>query len=356
MKKQVIAAAVAATMSAVAIADVSITGAAQVNYTYADFGTGGIDKNTISHDFDLKITGKSGNTTIVMDIENTDTTRDFTANTASVPNTIGTAGTTDVTVTAGTTATVLTSTGVSAGSAATIGNPELNVKNAYMKTTLGGVNVQMGTWTGGEALLANAAPSENKISLDTTIGGVKLQYENNPAASEGNSVTVSGGMEGVKVTYEKFETKDDVIVDLAYGPIKAQYRTQDDDGDSNDQTSYQIDAEVQGMTVTYANIDAKDGVSSDGFFGEYKGASSTGSDKIDQADGFGIKTSMAGNTVNLKSYEVKRKDAVTEDHNKVVVTRALESGATLEVTYDNMDTGTASTSKDTLDVELRIAF
>ena len=350
MKKQVIAAAVAATMSAVAIADVSITGAAQVNYTYKDFGAGGTDTNTISHDFDLKITGKSGNTTIVMDIENTDTTRDFTSNTPTVVS----PGDTKSIENTGVLTTANLTTVTTEGVAATIGNPELNVKNAYMKTTVGGVNVQMGTWTGSEALLANAAPSENKISLDTTIGGVKLQYENNPAATSGNSVTVSGGMEGVKVTYEKFETKDDVIVDLAYGPITAQYRTQDDDGDSNDQTSYQIDADVQGMTVTYANIDAKDGVSSDGFFGEYKGTAT--SNQIDQADGFGIKTSMAGNTVNLKSYEVKRKDSVTEDHNKVVVTRALESGATLEVTYDNMDTGTASSSKDTLDIELRIAF
>jgi hypothetical protein len=343
-------------MSAVAIADVSITGAAQVNYTYQDYDSG-TDKNTISHDFDLKITGKSGNTTIVMDIENVDTTRDFTANTPSVPRVLGTAGTTEVILTTGTTASVLTSTGLSGGStgtAAEIGNPELNVKNAYMKTSIAGVNVQMGTWTGGEALLANAAPSENKVSLDTTVGGIKLQYENNPAADAGNSVTVSGGMEGVNVTYEKFETKDDVIVDLAYGPIKAQYRNIDLDSSTNDQTSYQIDADVQGMTVTYANIDAKDGVSSDGFFGEYDGT--TTAKKIDQADGFGLKTSMAGNTVNLKSYEVTRKDATVEDHNKVVVTRALESGATLEVTYDNMDTGTASTSKDTLDIELRIAF
>jgi hypothetical protein len=349
MKKQVIAAAVAATMSAVAIADVSITGAAQVNYTYKDTaGTG--DTNTISHDFDLKITGKSGDTTIVMDIENVDTTRDFTTNTPTVVS----AGTTKNIESSGVTTTANLTSVTTTGAAATLGNPELNVKNAYMKTTIGGVNVQMGTWTGGEALLANAAPSENKISLDTTIGGVKLQYENNPAAATGNSVTVSGGVEGVKVTYEKFETKDDVIVDLAYGPIKAQYRTQDDDADSNDQTSYQIDAEVQGMTVTYANIDAKDGVSSDGFFGEYKGGSTD--KEIDQADGFGIKTSMGGNTVNLKSYEVTRKDATVEDHNKVVLTRALESGATLEVTYDNMDTGVASSSVDTLDIELRIAF
>jgi hypothetical protein len=349
MKKQLIAAAVAASMSAVATADVSITGAAQVNYTYKDYGSTGTDSNTITHDFDLKITGKSGNTTIVLDIENKDTTRDHTA---SVPNTIGTATTTDVTVAnTGLTATFLNSTGITAGSTGSIGDPELNVKNAYMTTSIAGVNVKMGTFTGGEALLANASPSENKVSLDTTIGGIKLQYENNPNSSQSNSVTVSGGMNGVNVSYEKFETKDDVIVDLAYGPVKAQYRNIDLDGYTNDQTSIQVDAEIQGMTITYADIDAKgtSKVSTDGFFGEYTSATVT------EADGFGVKTSLAGNTVNVKSYEVTN-DGTKEDHMKIIVTRALESGATLEATYHDMDNGTATESFEALDLELRIAF
>jgi len=346
MKKQLIAAAVAASMSAVATADVSITGAAQVNYTYKDFGGTGTDTNTISHDFDLKIVGKSGNTTATIDIENKDTTGDATASTF-------TEVTTNINHSDGdgqpATDTVLLST--STFTAGDVAKNELNVKNAYITTKVAGVNVKMGTFTGGEALLANASPSENKVSLDTTIGGIKLQYENNPAASTGNSVTVSGGMEGVNVSYEKFETKDDVIVNLAYGPVTAQYRNIDIDGNTNDQTSIQVDAEIQGMTVTYADIDAKgtSAVSTDGFFGEYTSATVT------EADGFGVKTSMAGNTVNVKSYEVTN-SSTKEDHMKIIVTRALESGATLEATYHDMDTGTAATSFEALDLELRIAF
>jgi len=348
MKKQLIAAAVAASMSAVATADVSITGAAQVNYTYKDFGSTGTDTNKISHDFDLKIVGKSGNTTATIDIENKDTTQDYTASVATTDGSSSGAYAT-VNPTAGTTTSVVSS--LTAGRASTLGTPELNVKNAYITTQIAGVNVKMGTFTGGEALLANASPSENKVSLDTTIGGVKLQYENNPDSSQSNSVTISGGMSGVNLSYEKFETKDDVIVDLAYGPVKAQYRNIDIDGNANDQTSIQVDAEVQGMTITYADIDAKgtSKVSTDGFFGEYTSATVT------EADGFGIKTSMAGNTVNVKSYEVTN-DGTKEDHMKIIVTRALESGATLEATYHDMDNGTATESFEALDLELRIAF
>ena len=345
MKKQLIAAAVAASMSAVATADVSITGAAQVNYTYKDFGSTGTDTNTITHDFDLKIVGKSGNTTATIDIENTDTTGDTTASTFSKVTTEISDGEVDGVSTQ--VALLSSSTFTANGQTA----PEMNVKNAYITTQIAGVNVKMGTFTGGEALLANASPSENKVSLDTTIGGIKLQYENNPAAAAGNSVTVSGGMEGVNVSYEKFETKDDVIVNLAYGPVKAQYRNIDIDGNTNDQTSIQVDADIQGMTITYADIDAKgtSKVSTDGFFGEYKSATVT------EADGFGVKTSMAGNTVNVKSYEVTN-SGTKEDHMKIIVTRALESGATLEATYHDMDTGTAATSFEALDLELRIAF
>jgi hypothetical protein len=349
MKKQIIAAAIAASMSAVALADVSITGAAQVNYTYKDYGTGGTDANTISHDFDLKITGKSGNTTIVMDIENTDTTGNGTTGTAGSFSAVET--TVLKLTNSNQTVEVLTSSSAyTANTPTTAATNELNVKNAYMSTKIGDINVKMGTFTGGEALLANASPSENKVSLDTTIGGVKLQYENNPAASTGNSVTVSGSMNGVGLTYEKFETKDDVIVDLAYGPVKAQYRNIDHTGTAKSQTSYQVDADIQGMTLTYANIDAVgNAVSTDGFFGEYTGTTVT------EADGFGVKTSMAGNTINLKSYEVTN-SSKKEDHTKVIVTRNLESGATLEATYHDMDNGTASEGFEALDIELRIAF
>jgi len=130
MKKQLLIAAVAATMASVSMADVSISGAAQVNYTNID-NDAGTSENTITHDFDLKIVGKSGATSVVMDIENTD------ANTTT----------------------------------------EMNVKNAYMTTSMAGVNLKAGTYFGSDNLLDDASQTENKLSLDTTISGVKVQYE-----------------------------------------------------------------------------------------------------------------------------------------------------------------------------------
>ena len=153
MKKQLLIAAVAATMTSVAFADISISGAAQVNYTNVDL-EGSTSTNAISHDFDLKVTGKSGATTIVMDIENTDAAADA----ADV------AATTD-----GATKT--------ANRAQTKTDNELNVKNAYMMTSIAGVNVKMGTWYGADSLLGNGGQTEDQLSLDTTISGVKVQYE-----------------------------------------------------------------------------------------------------------------------------------------------------------------------------------
>ena len=66
MKKQIVAAAVAATMSAVAVADISITGAAKVNYTNVDNSGTTPDTNKFTQEMDLKVKGKSGDTEVVM--------------------------------------------------------------------------------------------------------------------------------------------------------------------------------------------------------------------------------------------------------------------------------------------------
>jgi hypothetical protein len=116
---------------------------------------------------------------------------------------------------------------------------------------------------------------------------------------------------------------------------------------------------MQGVTLTYAEVDvdtANQGTS-DGFFGgvaavaavtEAVGvtAVAANANPMRDASGFGIKTSMAGNTLNLKSYSVG-----TQDFTKVVVTRALANGATVEGTYTDKDS--VST---TMDLELRVKF
>jgi hypothetical protein len=68
MKKQIIAAAVAATVSSVALADISITGTTKVNYNYEDFDNG-TTANTAVTEHNLTLTGKNGDTTVVMNVE-----------------------------------------------------------------------------------------------------------------------------------------------------------------------------------------------------------------------------------------------------------------------------------------------
>jgi len=328
MKKQLLIAAVAATMTSVAMADISISGAAQVNYTNTDFdAVDGVDTNTITHDFDLKITGKSGATTVVMDIENTDAAGD-----AEDVKVGGSASTDDV------------------SRAQVKTDNELNVKNAYLATSIAGVNVKAGTWFGSDSLLGNGSQTEDQISLDTTISGVKVQYEDNMSTS---SITLSGSVAGVNLSHEIFDAKTDTSVSGSFGGVNVAYRMIDNDVDTSDATSLEISTEMQGITATYAAIDAnegstdKTGVTSDAFFGEIK----TGSE-IKEADGFGLSTNVAGNQVTLKSYSTMLAAGnVEQDWTKVVVTRPLANGSTLEATYTDKDA--VSTA---LDLELRVKF
>jgi len=349
MKKQVIAAAVAATMSAVAVADISITGSGKANYTYTDNGGSTADTNAVSHEFDLHVVGKSGDTSVVMNIENTTSNNStIAASDITVVNT----NTDIVSAEAGSTVTVLTS--VSATQAAQSQTDELNVKNAYMTTKVGDVNIKFGDYYGSDYMLGNAGLSEGKLGIDTTIGGVKLQYESQPESTsrDNESVTISGSINGIALSHEMWNGKDESSVIGKVGPVSVEYRTISNDTAGQDKDSLVVSADVQGIELTYAEIDAgTGGTTTDAFFGEF----GTASDVMD-ADGYGIKTSLAGNTVNLKSYEVKNTSSATTDYTKVIVTRPLASGATFEFTYTDKDTGTTSTSSETMDFELAVKF
>jgi hypothetical protein len=67
MKKQLLIAAIAATMGTAAIADVAITGAALVKFVNTDIT--GVDTNVVSNEFDLDINGSHGSTTVNMHID-----------------------------------------------------------------------------------------------------------------------------------------------------------------------------------------------------------------------------------------------------------------------------------------------
>jgi hypothetical protein len=135
MKKQIIAAAVAASLSAVALADVSISGAAQVNITKKD----GDPKAIVTHDVDLKVVGKTGETSFVVDLENTTST-----------NVLGT-GDSDGTDNKG---------------------DALQVKNAYMTTNFSGLNLKVGEYFNGDSNLHNANQQDPRAEVSTGVGAV----------------------------------------------------------------------------------------------------------------------------------------------------------------------------------------
>jgi len=327
MKKQLLIAAVAATMTSVAMADISISGAAEVNWTNTD--TQNADSvNAISHDFDLKITGKSGATTVVMDIENTNAAADAADGGTVVVN--------------ATSADAVNVTSVKTDN-------ELNVKNAYMKTSIAGVNVKMGTWFGADTLLSNGSQKTDQVSLDYSMNGVKVQYENEAAGDE--SVTVSGAVAGVALSHEMFQANDktDTSISGSFSGVNVAYRSIESDATNADSTSTEISTEVQGVTLSYADIDADGTVSSDTWFGTHAA--------INEATGFGASTSLAGNTVTVKSYDIKTAAANGDDsYTKLVVNRPLASGATLEVTYTDKDAGDSRADVETLDIELAVKF
>jgi len=305
MKKQIIAAAVAASISAVALADVAITGATKVNWTSTDGGSTGMG-NAFSSEIDFNVVGKAGDTQVHVNLENKNATT-------------------------------------------------LAVKNRYLTTNVGGVDVKAGTWFTGDSNLNDAATQNARVSMTTGMGPLSVNFQHEPAAAgDHNEVTVKAAIGGINVSYEMENTDDHKILGLSgdISGVKFDYTDSSSDlsTDTNDESGYSLTTDIAGMTVTYQHMESAEGTSSDGFFGTWDGSAATA--KLTEASGFGITTSLAGNTVHVRNYETTDASStpVVERDTKVIVTRKLSSGATAEVTYVTGDSATS------LDVELAVAF
>jgi hypothetical protein len=304
MKKQIIAAAVAASMSAVALADVAITGATKVNWTSKDGGTTGM-ANSFSSEIDFNVVGKVGDTQVHVNLENKNAT-------------------------------------------------SLAVKNRYLTTNVGGVDVKAGTWFSGDSNLNDAAEQNARVSLTTGMGPLTVNYQHEPAdAGDHNEVTVKAAIGGINVSYEMENTDDHKILGLSGDISGVQFAYTDSSSDlatdTNDESGYSLTTDIAGMTVTYQHMESTEGTTSDGFFGTFDDSDGThNTDKLKEASGFGITTNLAGNTVHVRNYETTTAGttSIVKRDTKVIVTRKLASGATAEVTYVTGDSATS------LDVEL----
>ena len=275
MKKQLLIAAVAASMTSVAMADISISGAAKFNSLDGAY----------SHETDLTIAGKSGDTSVTMNL--------------SLDNTF-------------------------------------SVEDAYVSTSVAGVAVKMGGWRSGKTELGETSGITERVNVSTSFGGLSLAYED---AGTTNSTTIGGSLAGISLSHKiKQSTQTETKASGSMGGVSVNVHSIDTSGAVD--TSVTLSTEVQGVTLTYSKISSDTGTDSDGYITKVT------ANTITAASALGIKTSIAGNTVQFKAIEVNGVDT-----NKVIVTRALAAGTTFEATYSDTDAVDA-----TIDLELAVSF
>jgi hypothetical protein len=309
MKKQLLIAAVAATMASAAIADISITGAAMAKFVSTDTAGTGTDSHVNSSEMDIKITGKSGGTTIVSEL-NMDTT--------------------GVMVTG----------------------------DQYIKTTIGDITLKAGDFIGGKSTLTKRSSRAAKISASMNVGPAKVTYENNATNTSG-AVYISADLGGVAATYKNKDGSNEVHLSGSVAGISVKYRGIDKDAANSDMSLVTVSGTAGGVALTYADAstDALANVNGDGFFGDLNGSAGTSSAGAG-ADVTGMSASMdmAGNAVTFKTVDIDGTSAQDKTINSITVVRSLAAGTTLKAKYTMTDVVAANTDTDALELKLTVAF
>ena len=356
--KKLIAAAVATSVSAIAVADVSITGNAKYEYFNSKTGTDA-STNKGNTEVNLSIKGKKGDTGVVMNLEfnghgSVDTgTHTVTTTTSSQNDADG--------------------THVSTSTVSQRNGGTLDIEDLYMTTKVGDISVKAGNWaTGTSALLGeidNGGRATNKIDLRTKVGGATVYVGNNGRSDTGENHTGSTALNnnmyagvvmnvgGATVELKKLdEDTDGFGIRGSMAGVDYRFEQKSDTAAKGDTTFGELKTTVNGVTLGYAFVDADkvDQIKEDDsaiFAVEGNIATADGVDQIMAS------TNFDGNTVTFKNGSVNKGiDASTDlDFTQVSVSRALASGANAVVTYTTKD-ATASTDTDTLEVELNVSF
>ena len=325
MKKQLLIAAVAATMASVAIADIAITGNAKFEYFNAQTGTAAAT-NTTNTEVNFTVSGKSGDTSVVANLE---------------MNTHG-AGTMDI-------------------------------EDLYMTTKLGDFTVKAGNYASGTSGILgeidNGGRASNKVTVSTTMGGVDLYIGNSAAAGSGatainNNMFAGASMTiaGVKVQAKKVDEDTDAFgISGSAGGVSYRLEQKSDTAANGDVTFGQISGSTNGIDLSYAWVDAdKAGkVTEDdsAIFAVEMGTAGVANTTATGVTQVSAKTTIAGNTVTVKSGSVEKGISATADLDffQVSAVRSLASGATATVTYTDKE-ATTTTDTETLEIDLSVKF
>ena len=353
--KKLIAAAVATSVSAIAVADVSITGNAKYEYFNSQTGTDA-STNTSNTEVNLSIIGKKGDTGVVMNLE-------FNGH-----GKVDTGTVTATTTTSTASGSAVSTTTVSQGKTGT-----LDIEDLYMTTKVGDISVKAGAWaTGTSALLGeidNGGRSTNKIDLRTKVGGATIYTGNTGAAGNGatalnrnNYAGVIMNVGGATVELKKNdEDTDSFGIRGSAAGVDYRFEQKSDTAANGDVTFGEVKTSMNGVTLGYAFVDAdKAGKITEDDSAIFAVEAATSSGAISTATGINqimASTNFDGNKVTFKNGSVEKGiDASTDlDFTQVSVSRALASGANAVVTYTTKD-APSSTETDTLEVELNVSF
>jgi len=334
MKKQLLIAAVAATMTSAAIADISIKGSANVKMEGNELSTGGTTEGS-SMNMDIDFTGKSGNTSVHAHIDVDDA------------GTVGTSGNTGSVV----------------------------VDKLWMQTSIGSVNVKAGDYsscTGMVEGISACSTTDNKIGVSTKVGDFTVGYTKDMNdSSAADSIGISGTIAGMKVKLKDSEdtyTNIAVSGDLAVGTGTGFYvEHMNKDAADSDTTLFAAHTKVGGATVSFASLEADEtGASSNNgdlrvlgssLVGDYHTAAYANNATMTDVKAVGVNFDMGGNNVNIVSGSADTTTAVDDrDFTDIVVQRKLASGATLDVSYGVADTGTAGVDTTNYGAILNVKF
>jgi hypothetical protein len=316
MKKQLLIAAVAATMTSVAMADISITGGAKVNYTTVDFDGTADSTNAFNHEVDLAVTGKSGDTTVVVKLGNME-------------------------------------------DAAGAG---MDIEDSYLTTKVGDVSIKAGTWDNGNNALRASARAESKLSTSTTMGGLTFTYNASSAAGSVNdSVKVNGEMSGVKASYEDTDAGETIKLSTSVAGMNVSYLAINSDTAASDRNVVEASGSFGGMgvKVAKATADTAATISGDTWMGDFEGNTAPSAYALtagQDVTSVELSTSMAGNTVKFRNTSVDDVAGANMSFNKIIITRPLANGTTFEATYTDLDDSLAANDSSTLDLELAVKF
>jgi hypothetical protein len=296
MKKQLLTAAVAATMSVSALADISITGAASMTWTQTDHDSASVANTQVyANDMDITITGTSGGTTAAVSIDISD----------------------DL---------------VSAG-------------DVVVTTSVAGVSLEM-TEDAGALALEAVLPA---------IAGVTLTFNDSNANSNG-SIKAAVTLMGLDVSVTSSTTATDTSIGGDLGGITVTYTNDSNDGVNKDTNSLAVSGDVGGVALAMTSHSADASAAANWNADASEQAGCTLNCESNQGTELSATMDLGGNSITVTSINADYNGAAKVDTLAIEGTRTLDSGALLTATYTNDDSANVTNTNSSLALELSVTF